>query len=110
MSIELLCRKLGMTQLFQETGEAIPVTVLEAGPNTVVQLKHESGADGYTAVQLGFGDRRAALFSKPELGHFKKAGVEPSRYLAESRLTNEEAEGLEEACRSAEEMLDGERE
>ncbi len=95
MSIELLCRKLGMTQVFEDSGEAIPVTVLEAGPNTVVQLKSESGADGYTAVQLGFGQRREALFNKPELGHFKKAGAEPTRYLAESRLTAEEAEGLE---------------
>ena len=95
MSIELLCRKLGMTQVFEDSGEAIPVTVLEAGPNTVVQLKSESGADGYTAVQLGFGQRREALFNKPELGHFKKAGAEPTRYLAESRLTTEEAEGLE---------------
>jgi large subunit ribosomal protein L3 len=95
VSIELLCRKLGMTQIFEASGEAIPVTVLEAGPNTVVQLKSESGADGYTAVQLGFGQRREALFNKPELGHFKKAGTEPTRYLAESRLTAEEAEGLE---------------
>ena len=95
MPIELLCRKLGMTQLFQQTGEAIPVTVLEAGPNTVVQLKSESGPDGYTAVQLGFGERREALFNKPERGHFQKAGTEPTRYLAESRLTAEEAEGLE---------------
>ena len=79
----------------RNSGEAIPVTVLEAGPNTVVQLKSESGADGYTAVQLGFGQRREALFNKPELGHFKKAGTEPTRYLAESRLTAEEAEGLE---------------
>lgn len=93
--IELLCRKLGMSQLFHESGEAIPVTVLEAGPNTVVRLKSESGPDGYTAVQLGFGARRENLFNKPELGHFRKAGVAPVRYLAESRLTAEEAEGLE---------------
>lgn len=93
--IELLCRKLGMTQVYRDSGESIPVTVLEAGPNTVVQLKSEDGPDGYTAVQLGFGERREALFNKPELGHFKKAGTEPTRYLAESRLSTEEAEGLE---------------
>ncbi len=95
MSIELLCRKLGMSQLFAETGEAIPVTVLEAGPNTVVQIKREDGPDGYTAVQLGFGERRESLFNKPDLGHFAKAGVEPQRFVLESRLSAEEAEGLE---------------
>lgn len=95
MSIELLCRKLGMSQVFTDTGEAVPVTVLEAGPNTVVQIKREDGPDGYTAVQLGFGTRREDLFNKPARGHFAKAGVEPQRYLLESRLTAEEAEGLE---------------
>jgi len=95
VSIELLCRKLGMSQVFTDTGEAVPVTVLEAGPNTVVQIKREDGPDGYTAVQLGFGTRREDLFNKPARGHFAKAGVEPQRYLLESRLTAEEAEGLE---------------
>ena len=95
MSIELLCRKLGMSQLFNETGEAIPVTVLEAGPNTVVQVKREDGPDGYAAIQLGFGDRRENLVNKPAKGHFAKAGVEPRRFLLESRVTAEEAEGFE---------------
>jgi len=84
-----------MSQVFTDTGEAVPVTVLEAGPNTVVQIKREDGPDGYTAVQLGFGTRREDLFNKPARGHFAKAGVEPQRYLLESRLTAEEAEGLE---------------
>ena len=95
MSIELMCRKIGMTQVFSETGESIPVTVLSAGPNTVVQLKRADGPDGYTAVQLGYGDRREKLVNKPMKGHFAKAGVEPAHYLAESRITEEEAEGLE---------------
>lgn len=95
MSIELLCRKLGMSQLFTDAGEAVPVTVLEAGPNTVVQIKREDGPDGYAAVQLGFGTRREDLFNKPTRGHFAKAGVEPQPFLLESRLTAEEAEGLE---------------
>ena len=95
MSIELLCRKLGMSQVFADSGEAIPVTVLEAGPNTVVQIKREDGPDGYTAVQLGFGERRGNLFNKPARGHFDKAGVEPQRFILESRLTIDEAEGLE---------------
>jgi len=95
VSIELLCRKLGMSQVFADSGEAIPVTVLEAGPNTVVQIKREDGPDGYTAVQLGFGERRGNLFNKPARGHFDKAGVEPQRFILESRLTIDEAEGLE---------------
>jgi large subunit ribosomal protein L3 len=95
VSIELLCRKLGMSQVFADSGEAIPVTVLEAGPNTVIQIKREDGPDGYTAVQLGFGERRGNLFNKPARGHFDKAGVEPQRFILESRLTIDEAEGLE---------------
>lgn len=95
MSIELMCRKIAMTQIFSDSGEAIPVTVLEAAPNTIVQLKKKSGKDGYEAVQLGFGTRRENLFNKPEKGHFEKAGVAPTRHLSESRLTEEEAEGLE---------------
>ena len=91
MAIELLCRKIGMTRVFADTGEAIPVTVLEAGPNVVVQKKSDE-KDGYTALQLGFGDRRESLFSKPEKGHFEKAGVAPKRHLHESRVEADEAE------------------
>lgn len=95
MSIELLCKKLGMTQVFVDSGEAIPVTVLEAGPNFVVQKKTED-KDGYVAVQLAFGDRRESLFNKAEKTHFEKnGGVAPKRHLSECRLTNEEAEALE---------------
>ena len=94
MAIELLCRKIGMTRIFDESGEAIPVTVLEAGPNLVVQKKSQE-TDGYTALQLGFGDRREKLFTKPEKGHFEKAGVPLKRYLRESRVDAEEAEGHE---------------
>jgi large subunit ribosomal protein L3 len=78
-----------MTQFFTESGEAVPVTVLEAGPNSVVQKKTQE-TDGYDAVQIAFGDRRESLFSKPERAHFAKAGVTPRRYLSESRLTTEE--------------------
>lgn len=95
VSIELLCKKLGMTQLFAEDGSAIPVTVLEAGPNVVVQKKTEE-TDGYYAVQLAFGDRRESLFSKAMKSHYAKHGAgAPRRYLSESRLTAEEAAGLE---------------
>jgi large subunit ribosomal protein L3 len=94
VSIELLCKKLGMTQVFAESGEAVPVTVLEAGPNSVVQKKTVE-TDGYDAVQLGFGDRRENLFTKADKAHYAKAGVTPKRHLAESRLTAEEVAELE---------------
>ncbi len=92
MSIELLCRKIGMTQIFEESGEAIPVTVLEASPNLVIQKKSEE-KDGYTALQLGFGDRRPSGVDKAQQGHFQKAGVAPKRHLAESRISAKDAEG-----------------
>jgi large subunit ribosomal protein L3 len=94
VAIELMCRKIGMTQVFVDSGECIPVTVLEAGPNVVVQKKNEE-KDGYTAVQLGFEERREKLVSKPELGHTKAAGIAPQHYLAESRIAPEEAEQYE---------------
>ena len=85
MAIELLCRKIGMTRVYDEAGQVIPVTVLEAGPNVVVQKKTQQ-TDGYDALQLGFGDRREDLFTKPLKGHFEKAGVTPRRHLRESRV------------------------
>jgi large subunit ribosomal protein L3 len=95
MSIELLCKKLGMTQIFADSGQAVPVTVLEAGPNVVVQKKTPE-KDGYSAVQLAFGDRRESLFTKAEKAHFEKnGGSAPKRHLSECRLTEEEAAALE---------------
>ena len=94
MAIELLCRKLGMTRIFTEKGEAIPVTVLEAGPNFVVQKKTEQ-TDGYSALQLGFGEKRRKTTSKPMLGHFEKAKIAPQRHLHESRIGAEDAAAYE---------------
>ena len=94
MAVEFLCRKIGMTQIFEESGEAIPVTVLDASPNVVIQKKSEE-KDGYTALQLGFGDRRPSGADKAQQGHFQKAGVAPKRYLAESRISAKDAEGYE---------------
>jgi large subunit ribosomal protein L3 len=94
VSIELLCRKIGMTQIYDETGECIPVTVLEAGPNFVVQKKNQE-QDGYSALQLGFGERRPDLFTRPEQRHFEKANTAPRRYLRESRLESSEADSYE---------------
>lgn len=78
-------RKLGMTRIFEEDGSAIPVTVVEAGPCPVVALRTRE-KHGYCAYQLGFGKRRNKLFNKPETGHFKAAGLEPTRYLREVRV------------------------
>ncbi len=94
MAIELLCRKIGMTQIFEESGEAIAVTVLDASPNLVIQKKSVE-KDGYSALQLGFGDRRPSSADKAQQGHFRKAGVSPKRTLAESRISAEDAEGYE---------------
>jgi large subunit ribosomal protein L3 len=90
VAIELLCKKLGMTRIFSEKGESIPVTVLQAGPNFVVQKKTDE-TDGYTALQLGFGEKRRKTTSKPMIGHFEKAKVAPQRHLHESRVGAEDA-------------------
>jgi len=80
----LVARKRGMTQVFGEDGNAVPVTVLEAGPCTVVQVKTRAN-DGYDALQLGFEGKRKNV-PKPMAGHFRKAGVAPTRILREFRL------------------------
>ncbi|WP_373231650.1 50S ribosomal protein L3 [Cohnella sp.] len=88
----ILGRKLGMTQLFAADGSVVPVTVVEATPNVVLQLK-DSDNDGYEAVQLGFADKREKLATKPAIGHAKKANTAPKRFIREvSGLT---AAGLE---------------
>src|SRR3954468_4387789 len=81
----ILGRKLGMTQIFDEQNRVIPVTVIEAGPCRVVQLKTPE-RDGYAAVQLAFGDAKPARLNKPELGHLKAADAPPTKYLAEMRV------------------------
>jgi large subunit ribosomal protein L3 len=90
--IGLIGRKVGMTQLFDERGEAIPVTIIEAGPCTVTELR-STQRDGYTAVQLGFGTRKESRFTRPVLGQFKKRNLPPARHLREFRV--ESIEGLE---------------
>ncbi len=78
----ILAKKLGMTQIFTETGECVPVTVLEAGPCVVVCHRTEE-KEGYKAVQIGFGTKKEQRLNKPELGHFKKAGVKACEELVE---------------------------
>ncbi|MBR4546208.1 MAG: 50S ribosomal protein L3 [Oscillibacter sp.] len=83
----IIGKKVGMSQVFDENGKVIPVTVIEAGPCAVVQKKTEE-KDGYNAVQLGFGDVPERKLTKPEMGHLKKAGVGPKKYLREFDLEN----------------------
>lgn len=91
MQKAILAKKIGMTQIFeQETGEMIPVTVLEAGPCVVTQVKTVE-RDGYSAVQVGFGEIREKLVNKPLKGHFDNAKVEYKRMLKEFRLENAES-------------------
>jgi large subunit ribosomal protein L3 len=92
MSIGILGKKLGMSQFFDEEGKSVPVTLIEAGPCRITQLKSEA-TDGYTAVQLGFGETREKLVNKPARGHLAKSGEAPLRHLKEYRL--EAIDGLE---------------
>ena len=87
MKKAILATKVGMTQIFNETGALIPVTVLQAGPCVVTQVKTVAN-DGYDAVQVGFVDKREKLLNKPRKGHFDKAGVSYKRYLREFRFDN----------------------
>ena len=87
MKKAILARKVGMTQIFNKDGQLIPVTVLEAGPCVVTQVKTEDN-DGYAAVQVGFEDIREKLVNKPEKGHFAKADVPVKRFLKEFRFEN----------------------
>ena len=87
MKKAIIGKKVGMTQIFDESGKVIPVTVVEAGPCVVTQKKTNE-TDGYTAVQLGFEDVKESKLTKPEAGHLKKAGVEAKKHLKEFQLEN----------------------
>jgi len=82
MTKGILGKKVGMTQIFSENGELVPVTVIEAAPNVVLQMKTMEN-DGYEAVQLGFDDKREVLSNQPAKGHAKKAGTTPKRFIRE---------------------------
>jgi large subunit ribosomal protein L3 len=99
----LLGTKLGMTQVYAENGDAVACTVVEAGPCTVTQVKRADGADGYEAVQIGFGARREKVTSKPLRGHFAKTagGIEPRRFLREVRMAPGAAEAAKVGDRLA---------
>ena len=93
MAIGIIGRKAGMTRIFTDAGASIPVTVIEVEPNRVTQVKTQEG-DGYTAVQVTAGTRRASRVTKPMAGHFAKAGVEAGRTVMEFRLENGEGQDL----------------
>ena len=90
MKKAILTTKVGMTQVFSEDGVLTPVTVLQAGPCVVTQVKTVEN-DGYSAVQVGFGDIREKLVNKPKKGHFAKAGVTAKRFLKEFRMEDAES-------------------
>jgi large subunit ribosomal protein L3 len=85
--IGIIGKKIGMTQLFGEKGDVQPVTVIQAGPCTVTEVR-TSQRDGYTAVQLGYGTNKETRFKRPVLGQFKKRNLPPSRHLKEFRVTD----------------------
>jgi len=84
MAKGLIGKKLGMTQIFNDDGTVVPVTVVEAGPNVVTQKKTEE-LDGYNAIQFGFEDKKEQRTNKPDKGHFKRAGIKPKKHLVEFR-------------------------
>ena len=86
----IMGRKIGMTQIFDENDKAVPVTIVEAGPCTVLQKKN-SETDGYSAIQVGFYNLKEKQVNKPARGHFKKANVKPLRYIKEFRVKDIEA-------------------
>ena len=89
MAIGLIGKKVGMTQLFSPRGDVIPVTVIEAGPCPIVQVKSKE-TDGYEAIQIGFGQKRENTINNPVRGHFRKANVPPLRFLREFRVESVE--------------------
>ena len=94
MTIGLIGRKRGMTRVFTEQGDSVPVTVIEVSPNRVTQVKTVE-TDGYSALQVTIGSKRNSLVNKPQAGHFSKAGIEAGEGLWELRLNDEEGSDLE---------------
>ncbi len=89
MSIGLLGRKIGMTRIYDEQGKAVPVTVIEADGNTLLQVK-KSETDGYSAIQVGFDEQKESRVNGPQTGHFQKAGAKPQKFIKEFRCDSDE--------------------
>jgi len=90
MAIGLIGKKLGMTKVYTDKGEAIAVTVVDVSSNALLQVKTKSGKDGYSAIQLGYEDQKEFRVTKPLLGHFKKFGVSPKRIIKEFRVSSDD--------------------
>ncbi len=88
MSIGLLGNKIGMTQIFDNSGNIIPVTILKVGPCTITQIKAKE-KDGYDSIQIGYGETSNKSLSQPQLGHLQKSNIKPLKYLKEFRMNNE---------------------
>nr|YP_003734592.1 ribosomal protein L3 [Kryptoperidinium foliaceum]ADI40377.1 ribosomal protein L3 [Kryptoperidinium foliaceum] len=88
MSVGLLGNKIGMTQIFDETGNIIPVTILKVGPCTITQVKTEA-KDGYNAIQVGYSNVSNKSLTQPELGHLQKSNIQPLKYLKEFRVNSD---------------------
>lgn len=89
MSLGLLGNKIGMTQIFDESGNIIPVTILKIGPCVITQIKTVL-TDGYSAIQIGYGSVSSKYLTQPELGHLQKSNIQPLKYLKEFRVNNPE--------------------
>ena len=89
MAIGLLGNKIGMTQIFDESGSIIPVTILKVGPCVVTQVKTEL-KDGYNSIQIGYGNVSSKLLTQPRLGHFQKSNIQPLKYLKEFKVNEQE--------------------
>ena len=85
--IGIVGKKIGMTNIYNETGKVVPVTLIEAGPCHIIQVKTKD-SDGYNAIQVGFGTKREKLVSNPDKGRYKKCGVTPSRFVKEIRVAD----------------------
>ena len=89
MAVGLLGNKIGMTQIFDESGNIIPVTILKVGPCVVTQVKMKS-KDGYDSIQIGYGNVSSKSLTQPELGHLQKSNISPLKYLKEFKITEED--------------------
>lgn len=99
MKKAILATKVGMTQIFSEDGSLVPVTVLQAGPCVVTQIKATEN-DGYSAVQVAFADKKEKLVKKPQKGAFEKAGVDPKKYLREFRFENADSYNVKDEIKA----------
>ncbi len=90
MSLGLIGKKIGMTKVYTDKGEAIAVTVVDVSGNAIVQVKQQASKDGYSAVQVGYGEQKESRLNKPTIGHFKKHNSAPKRIVKEFRLQSDD--------------------